>query len=182
MNFEDVKVIKSARKSFCLEISPRLEVILRAPRTATSMSIRAFFDGKAKWLDEHLRIMENRIKEMPREEKLSEEEIRRLKAEAKEVIGERVKYFADVMGVRYGKVTVRKQKTRWGSCSAKGNLNFNCLLLLFPAELLDYVVVHELCHVKYMNHSQKFWAEVEKFLPDYKRRRALLKKCKTDMI
>ncbi len=181
MNFEDVKVIKSARKSFCLEISPQLEVILRAPRTATSMSIRAFFDGKAKWLDEHLRIMENRIKETPREEKLSEEEIRRLKAEAKEVISERVKYFADIMGVSYKSVSIKKQKTRWGSCSAKGNLNFNGLLLLFPSEIVDYVVVHELCHLKYMNHSAEFWAEVEKYLPDYKRRRALLKKCRTDI-
>jgi len=80
----------------------------------------------------------------------------------------RVEYFANIMGVTYGNITIRNQKTRWGSCSSKGNLNFNCLLMLAPSEILDYVVVHELCHRKQMNHSKAFWLEVEKVLPDYK--------------
>lgn len=79
-----------------------------------------------------------------------------------------VEYFARQVGVDYGRITIRNQKTRWGSCSSKGNLNFNCLLMLAPAEILDYVVVHELCHRKEMNHSKAFWAEVEKVLPDYR--------------
>ena len=68
----------------------------------------------------------------------------------------------------YRKFFLTSAKTRWGSCSSKGNLNFNCLLMLAPAEILDYVVVHELCHRKEMNHSKAFWAEVEKVLPDYR--------------
>ena len=79
------------------------------------------------------------------------------------------------MGVKYGRITVRRQKTRWGSCSSKGNLNFNCLLMLCPDFVVDYVVVHELCHLKQMNHSERFWAEVERVLPQYKEARKWLK-------
>ena len=79
------------------------------------------------------------------------------------------------MGVSYGSITVRDQKTRWGSCSAKGNLNFNWKLVLMPEEILEYVVVHELAHRLQMNHSTEFWDEVEKILPDYRKRRQWLK-------
>ena len=79
----------------------------------------------------------------------------------------RAAYYAPVVGVSYSRITVRSQRTKWGSCSSKGGLNFNCLLLLAPTEVLDYVVVHELCHRLEMNHSARFWAEVERVLPDY---------------
>ncbi|WP_287884417.1 M48 metallopeptidase family protein [Agathobacter sp.] len=79
-----------------------------------------------------------------------------------------MEYFAKLIGVNYGRITIRNQKTRWGSCSSRGNLNFNCLLMLTTPEAIDYVVVHELCHRKQMNHSKAFWSEVEKILPDYK--------------
>ncbi|MDY3888895.1 MAG: M48 family metallopeptidase, partial [Agathobacter sp.] len=91
-----------------------------------------------------------------------------------EYIPKRVAYFADIMGVDYGRITIRMQKTRWGSCSSKGNLNFNCLLMLAPPEVIDYVVVHELCHRKEMNHSKAFWREVERVLPDYRSRKLRL--------
>ena len=87
----------------------------------------------------------------------------------------RVAHFAPLVGVTYGRITVRNQRTRWGSCSSKGNLNFNCLLMLAPPGILDYVVVHELCHRKEMNHSPKFWAEVAKVMPDYKERQKWLR-------
>lgn len=83
-------------------------------------------------------------------------------------IPQRIRKYAPIVGVEYGRITIRMQKSRWGSCSSKGNLNFNCLLMAMPEEIRDYVVVHELCHRKQMNHSDKFWAEVEKVLPDYK--------------
>ena len=97
------------------------------------------------------------------------------KQEARRGIPGRVAHFAPLVGVTYGRVTIRCQKTRWGSCSSSGNLNFNCLLLLAPPEVLDYVVVHELCHRKEMNHSPRFWAEVGRVLPDYKKRNKWLK-------
>ena len=109
-------------------------------------------------------------------------ELRRLQAlenryrnAAREVFTNRVEYYHRFTGGHYTSITIRDQKTRWGSCSAKGNLNFNWKLVLMPPEVLDYVVVHELAHRKEMNHSRKFWAEVKNVLPDYEKRRKWLK-------
>lgn len=120
-------------------------------------------------MGERLRTKEN-VKPLAAEEK------ERLTSEARAVIPEKVRYFARILGVSYGRITIRNQKTRWGSCSAKGNLNFNYLLLLMPEEILDYVVVHELCHRLELNHSPAFWRLVEKVLPDYRQRCLWLKK------
>jgi predicted metal-dependent hydrolase len=79
------------------------------------------------------------------------------------------------MGISYGRVTIRRQKTLWGSCSAKRNLNFNCLIVLLPEPVMEYVIIHELCHLKEMNHSPAFWREVEKYCPDYRYLRDFLK-------
>ncbi len=114
--------------------------------------------------------------------KLSMDEIHALAQKAMEVLPERTAYFSKKIGVSYGGITIRNQKTRWGSCSSKGNLNFNCLLMLTPPEIQDYVVVHELCHRKEMNHSDRFWKEVEKILPDYKERKAWLKEHGTEIM
>ena len=103
------------------------------------------------------------------------EEIHALAEKALAVIPEKVRKYASMIGVDYGRITIRNQKTRWGSCSGKGNLNFNCLLMLFPDEVIDYVVVHELCHRKQMNHSAEFYAEVEKIFPEYRRCQKWLK-------
>ena len=88
----------------------------------------------------------------------------------------KTKKYAAQMNVTYGRITIRNQQTRWGSCSSKGNLNFNYRLFFLPEELRDYVIVHELAHRRQMNHSKLFWAEVEKVLPDYKVRRQALKR------
>ena len=88
---------------------------------------------------------------------------------------ERAACFAPLLGVHWQRISIRCQKSKWGSCSGKGNLNFNCLLLLAPPEVLDYVVVHELCHLLEMNHSPRFWALVESILPDYAERRRWLR-------
>ena len=105
-----------------------------------------------------------------------EEAIRKLTAQAKVYIPQRVSYYAPLLGVHPGRITIRKQKTRWGSCSTKGNLNFNCLLMLTPPEVIDSVVVHELCHLIEMNHSDRFYAEVLRVFPDYRRHHSWLRK------
>lgn len=161
-------IIRSSRKSISLEITPKGQVLVRCPRRMPTEEVRRFVTGKASWIEKHL----NALSPVP--SPLTEEEIRDLIRRAKEYIPQRAAYFAPKVGVTYNRITIRSQRTRWGSCSSKGNLNFNCLLMLAPPEVLDYVVVHELCHRKEMNHSGKFWAEVERVLPDYPLRRKWL--------
>lgn len=94
---------------------------------------------------------------------------------ARKIFEARVAYFQQFTGGEYTSITIRDQKTRWGSCSGRGTLSFNWRLILAPPEILDYVVVHELCHLTHMNHSKEFWGLVSKVLPDYKVRRKWLK-------
>jgi hypothetical protein len=91
------------------------------------------------------------------------------KSVIKQAFEERVAYHAQIMGITYGRISVRDQKTRWGSCSSKGNLNFNYRLYYMPQHLMDYVIIHELSHRRQMNHSNLFWAEVQKYCPNYKK-------------
>ena len=179
-----VTVIRSNRKTVAIQVNSDLSVTVRAPRSVSEKDIEAILKKKEAWISKHIeKIKETKERfEAEPTEKLTREKVIALADEALKVIPERVEYFAKVIGVTYGKITVRNQKTRWGSCSSKGNLNFNCLLMLAPPEVLDYVVVHELCHRKQMNHSKAFWLEVEKVLPNYKEVRKWLKEEGSQMI
>lgn len=179
-----VTVIRSNRKTVAIQVNSNLSVTVRAPRSVSEKDIEEILKKKEAWISKHIeKIKETKERfEAEPTEKLTREKVIALAEEALKVIPERVEYFAKVIGVTYGKITVRNQKTRWGSCSSKGNLNFNCLLMLAPPEVLDYVVVHELCHRKQMNHSKAFWLEVEKVLPDYKEVRKWLKEEGSQMI
>ena len=173
----EITLIRSRRKSLAIEITPELQVVVRAPARMPGREINAFVQEKDDWIRAHLQRMEEkkRLREQHREPAFSEEELQELATQAMTLIPQKVRYYAQIIGVTYGRITIRNQRTRWGSCSGKGNLNFNCLLLLMPEDVLDYVVVHELCHRKEMNHSARFWEEVEKILPDYRQRRKWLK-------
>ncbi len=174
---KEIELIRSKRKTICIEITPDARVIVRAPKYASVAEINRLIGEKADWIDKHLRKMQEKQKERAQapQPELTTQEIKLLTTRAKRIIPQRVRYYANLMGVEYGRITIRMQKSRWGSCSGKGNLNFNCLLMRTPDEIIDYVVVHELCHLKEMNHSSRFWAEVEKVIPDYKERRKWLK-------
>ena len=166
-----ITVIHSNRRTIAIQVNPDLTVTVRAPRRATQREIDRILREKQPWIQKHMEQMkEKRAQYYAMEmDGLTDAECRQLKQKAQAYIPERVEYFANIMGVDYGRITIRKQKTRWGSCSGKGNLNFNCLLMLAPPEVIDYVVIHELCHRKEMNHSRAFWREVEKVMPDYKK-------------
>lgn len=179
-----VTVIRSNRKTVAIQVNSDLSVTVRAPYSASEKDIEEILKKKEAWISRHIEKIKKTKERFEAEptEKLTREKVIALAEEALKVIPERVEYFAKVIGVTYGKITVRNQKTRWGSCSSKGNLNFNCFLMLAPPEVLDYVVVHELCHRKQMNHSKAFWLEVEKVLPNYKEVRKWLKEEGSQMI
>lgn len=166
----EITVIKSNRKTVAIQVNSDLSVTLRVPRQATKRDIDKILNDKADWIQKHIEDIRQKkaAYEASAPERLTNKEIQNLAEKALEYIPDRVEYFSKQIGVTYGRITIRNQKTRWGSCSSKGNLNFNCLLMLTPEEVIDYVVVHELCHRKEMNHSKAFWSEVENVLPDYR--------------
>lgn len=170
MNYE---LIRSNRKSISIEICPDLHIRVRAPIGMSKRDIEWFLCEKSEWIAAHTKLQQERSEKQL--DRLSAADIQALAERALKIIPEKVRYYAPLVGVTYGKITIRNQKSRWGSCSSKGNLNFNCLLMLTPEDVQDYVVVHELCHRKEMNHSPLFWAEVERIIPDYTIQRKWLK-------
>ena len=163
----DIQIIRSNRRTMALEITRTGEVVVRAPLHMAEADIRRFVDEKSSWLSKHLRKKEKQKEQLQNYGKYTDQEIKKMITLAKQVIPSKVAYYARIMGVSYGRISIRVQKTRWGSCSREGNLNFNCLLVMTPEAVLDYVVVHELCHLLEMNLSTRFWAQVERVLPNY---------------
>lgn len=173
-----IQMIRSNRRTIAIEITRDCQVLLRVPNRMKQKDVQAFVSEKWAWIEKNYREMQQ--KRQKREDlfqtyQLTDDRIRELAKQACQIIPQRVTYYAEKMGVTYGRITIRNQKTRWGSCSSKGNLNFNCMLMLAPREVLDYVVIHELCHRKEMNHSKRFWKEVEKVMPDYEVHKKWLK-------
>lgn len=180
------KIIKHQGQELTLEIKRRARVkylrlaidsagvvTLTAPKTYPFFLLKLFVAKKWSWILEKIEQKKNRqsllgIKHSPAE-------IDHYKKITRNLVLERLKYFNQHYYLVYKKISIRQQKSRWGSCSSRGNLNFNYRLCLLPGELADYIIVHELCHLKEMNHSQNFWQLVARVLPDYKQRKKTLK-------
>ncbi len=165
-------LIRASRKTISLKIEDTGAITVRAPLRMALRDIDRFVEDYRAWILSHQAASAERRAAKRTYTEAEREEGKRL---ARNVLTAKCRAFAGLMGVSYGTISVREQKTRWGSCSAKGNLNFNWKLVLMPEEILDYVVVHELAHRKHMNHSAAFWAEVGNIIPDYPARRAWLK-------
>ena len=161
----EVKVIRCRRKTIGIRIDDAGRITVRAPLRTSEAEIRRVLESKRTWIEKTLEKVSARA-QVP---KLTEGELEDLVKLGRKVIPARTAEWARQVGVTYGRVTVKKQKTLWGSCSAKGNLNFNCLLLRCPEDVMDYVIIHELCHRRELNHSPRFWAEVERILPEYRK-------------
>lgn len=173
------EIIRSSRKTLGLEVTSQGRVRIRAPYGVSEDVILRFFESKSAWIQKSLTKVRARQEKLKEEEaqygKLTEAELKVLKMQAEEVFPARAAFYAGKMGISYGRITIRRQKSRWGSCSQSGNLNFNCLLMLAPPGVVDYVVVHELCHRIEMNHSPRFWKLVGEVYPDYDRWKRWLK-------
>jgi len=163
-------LIRTNRKTIAIYIRPGGLVEVRAPQHCPKRDIDRFVASKAKWIADKraLALGRRQVEPDPALEA-------KLRAKAKELLPRRAAHFAGQMGVTPAQVKVTGAKTRWGSCSSKGNLNFSWRLMLADEEAIDYVVVHELAHLREMNHSPRFWAVVEAAMPDYRQRRLRLK-------
>ena len=171
----NVEVRRSKRKSTAIKITADMQIVVFVPLYVSGNEIERMVISKSKWIDEHMLKVQSTIDERGKLEKITFEQVKELANQAVEYIPKRVKYYAEKENFVYNKITIKNLVSRWGSCSTKGNLNFNCLLMLTPDYVIDYIVVHELCHLREMNHSEKFWAEVEKIMPDYQRAELWLK-------
>ncbi len=155
-----------------LQVERDGRVVVRCPMRTPVREIREFVEGHADWIRKHQARVREKMEDRPI---FTEREIRQYREMARRVLTEKTRLWAARMGVTYGRIAIRQQATRWGSCSTKGNLNYNWVLMLVPEELQDYVVVHELAHRREMNHSPRFWKIVEEQLPDYAARRKRLR-------
>lgn len=160
---------KSRRTTISVQITPDQKLLVKAPAYTSIKEVEEFLREKRDWIIKQINRTKVTSQQAAQMGILSDKEIRKLKRDAKKIIPERVEYYAKLSGITYNRIFIRLQKSRWGSCSVEGNLNFNALLALMPLEVLDSVVVHELCHRRHMDHSKAFYDEVLKIFPDYKK-------------
>lgn len=167
------------RKSISIQIKENLSIQVRAPLYTNPKQVDAFIEQHKDWIYDKWVALQSRlpIKEIlsPAQEKHVKTLENKFRKAAKNYIPYRVEYFHKFTGGNYTSITIRDQKSRWGSCSSKGTLSFNYRLMMAPSHILDYVVVHELCHLTHLNHSKEFWAMVGSIIPDYKECKKWLK-------
>ena len=166
------EIIRSRRRTLALQVTREGKVVVRAPLRYPAGRIETFVRQHEDWLQRKLTEQKEHKSALPLP---APEEEYAYREQARRVLTEKTAYYAKRLGVTYGRISIRGQKTRWGSCSAKGNLNYNWKLMLCPEEVQDYVVVHELAHRREMNHSKAFYRIVEEILPDYRERMRWLK-------
>ena len=171
-------LVRSSRKSCAISIDPEGQITVRVPLRISQKEIAHLLVEKRIWIiTKYLEIEKQRqnrpVSNLTDAQRTALE--KRYIAAAKEYFPKRAAYFVQFTGGSYNRISVRDQKTRWGSCSARGTLSFNWRLMLAPPTVADYVIVHELCHLTYMNHSADFWQKVESVYPDYRTARRWLK-------
>lgn len=174
MKPNQITIVYSNRKTLAMEVDANTGVTVRAPKRASKSEIDAFIQAHEQWLERALERVAQRARNTPVYPE-DEEEIAHLKKLAAQHIPPRVAYYAALLGVQPSKVGITRARKRFGSCSGKNAIHFSCFLMLYSERAIDYVVVHELCHIRHKNHSAAFYRAVESILPDYKEREKELK-------
>ena len=162
------KIIRSKRKSISVEISPELEVIVRAPFNMKKRDIDRFTDDHREWIEKHIEVRKQRQANRVPEPTL--EEIADIKVKAEKLLHEKVAYFSSIMGVQPKSIKITSAKKRLGSCSSVNGICLSYRVMLYPDDIIDYVVIHELAHIKEHNHSKRFYDIVRRYCSDYKDR------------
>ena len=176
LEIEDMKLPvvleRSKRKTLSIQVTEDMQLQVKAPFHTSEREIYRFLQQRRYWIYKQAqRMLASNINRIERTEK----EIQQLRQQARLVLTEKTRIYGKLLGVSYNKIRIGNQRTRWGSCSSSGTLSYNWRLVLMPESIMDYVVVHELCHLIEMNHSPRFWQLVANALPDYKERRMWLK-------
>lgn len=176
IEIEDLKVPvvlqRQKRKTLVITITQDEKLLIKAPFRMPEKQIKCFIDHKQDWIYKNIKhVLESNKNKTAK----SEEDIKELKKQAREILTKRTEYYKEILKVDYERICIGNQKTIWGSCSSRKTISYNCHLVLMPERIIDYVVVHELCHLVEMNHSSDFWQKVSEVLPDYKNRRKWLK-------
>ncbi len=160
------------RKTLAIAITHEGKLLIKSPLRMREKEIILFIEQKKSWIYSKTKQV---LKENKNKVYMSEEEIKELKKQARKILTKRTDYYKEILNVDYERIRIGNQKTIWGSCSSKKTISYNCHLVLMPEQIMDYVVVHELCHLVEMNHSPAFWEKVSEILPDYQSRRKWLK-------
>lgn len=171
-NGYEVKVVRSKRKSVSIEVTRELCLLVRAPVQCTDSEVESILAGHSEWIARSLQKMQRKLEAHPIPTEKQKEELTR---KALEILPDKVKHWSEITGLTPTKITVTGAQKQFGSCSSKRALCFSYRLMQYPDEAIDYVVLHELAHIKHPNHSKNFYAFIERYMPDYKRREALLR-------
>ena len=168
------ELIRSGRKTLSLEITRDGTVLVRAPLRMPRSSIDAFVRVKKEWTARKKELCARRIA-FEKANFGTPEQLAALTEKARRILPQKTEEWARIMGVSPAGIRISQAKTRFGSCSATNCISYSCRLMAYPEDAVDYVVVHELAHIRHKDHSPAFYAFVARFLPDYRRREAILR-------
>ena len=167
----EYSIIYSKRKSISIHIE-KCGIVVKAPINTETKAIEELLLKHREWIIKHIELQRKKESLF---DGITAEDIKRLKREAVIYFKDKTEYYSRIMGLKYGRITITSAEKRFGSCSSQGNISYSYRLMMYPEAAREYVVVHELAHLKEMNHSKKFYDIVSSVLPDYKNRKRLLK-------